>query len=421
VAAAALAVAVALVSAGTEPAAASNGVDSWPSQYGGPGNTTFNAGESVLTTSTATRVTQAWSLDDYAGSYVAPAVAAGVAYHVDGPGPVTNYTNRFTATAVRTGATSWTLQLPVGDQFLHGMTVVGRLAVMPFNGNRTAGGVLAVDLQARRIAWTSSLPPSSIAGQGNAATGYLAADTTRAYVGGSSNVINAFRLSDGALLWTAPYTYTSQSGGLHAVNGIAVGSGAVFTGGDEGIVAYDAASGRRLWNVPGYTYTPMVTGGRVYAATSVGVLAVSAGGCGGPTCRVLWSKALGTLAYPPQIGGANGTTLFATFTRTAPSAAAVVARLSASTGAVQWSATTGLSFDQPVRAGNVLWVRNWYRQGDVTEYRLLAYGASTTGTKPLRSIPGAGRSIGGGVAVAGGTVIVQLWPGTLAGFRAPGT
>jgi outer membrane protein assembly factor BamB len=257
---------------------------------------------------------------------------------------------------------------------------------------------------------------------GNEQTTQLVTDGTRAFVGGAGYAVNAYRLSDGAHLWSVPFENDSQ-GGIVAPTGMAASNGVLYTGSHQSITARSGATGRQLWVVPGGFEAPVVAGGRVFAPTPTGVAAAAAGGCGAPVCPLLWRRVLGQLNYPAQLGGADGSTLFAAYLVPGGSEGiGHLTRLSAVTGAVQWSATAGNTFDRPARAGNVIFVRNWYRNAqNLAGYRLLAYSATATGPGYLRAIPNAGAGDGGGVAVAGGSVLVKVWSGPLIGYRVPGT
>lgn len=417
------------------PVASAVPVDAWPSADGGPAATRWNPGEAVLTPGNAGQVQRAWAARLPIGMSTAPAIVAGVAYHVVGTGNVF-VPSAFTATSVRTGATLWTLRLPVGVQYLDGVSVSGGRAVVSFDGHDRPGGVLAVDLPTRRVAWTRYLPapvaPFTWMGTRAPDAGPATVDGGRVYVTGSSNAINAYRLTDGVSLWRAPLTSTS-SGMANRVDGIAAAGTVVYTGGAEGVVAYDAATGRRLWTGPG-SGAPVVTGGRVLSAVEDGVVAVAAAGCGRSTCSALWRTRLPYVWRTPLLGGADGTTAFVTWVRAAPAQpgvapqdAGMLARLSVATGAVQWSTSAGTWSSAPVRAGGTVWARNAtleYRGTSVVEvYRLMAWPAAGTGTAPLRTIPlGEDRSgVHGGLAVGGGTVVVTTWPQHLDGFRVPGT
>jgi hypothetical protein len=91
-------------------------------------------------------------------------------------------------------------------------------------------------------------------------------------------------------------------------------------------------------------------------------------------------------------------------------------RLSASTGAVQWSSTTAPFLNYPVRVANTVWV---IANGDT----LLGWSASATQAAPLRSLKEAvdAQGIVQGIAGASGTLMVQKWPDLLTGYRVPGT
>lgn len=402
-------------------AAAATGADAWTSPYAGGANSGYDPGESALTTANVGRLRQAWSLQNFQGPYVPPTIVSGVAYYVikdlgGTEGPL------FMATSVRTGATLWKLSLSGQQQFWLGASVVGNLAVLPFNGLWGPGGVTAVDLTSHRVAWTSYLPATALPEMGNEQTGQLVTDGTRAFVGGAGYAVNAYRLSDGAHLWSAAFERDSQ-GGIVAPAGMAASNGVLYTGSHQSITARSAATGRQLWVVPGGFEAPVVAGGRVFVPTRTGVAAAAAGGCGAPVCPLLWQRALGQPYLPPQLGGADGSTLFAAyFVPGGSEGIGHLTRLSAATGAVQWSATAGITFDRPARAGNVVFVRNWYRDASgLAGYRLLAYSAAATGPGYLRAIPKAGDGDGGGVAVAGGSVLVKVWSGPLIGYRVPGT
>lgn len=409
------------------PGASAAPADAWDSADAGAGHGRNNPGESVITPANAGQVRQAWGLDRYAGMTVAPAVVGGVAHHVVTPGVVSEPAT-FTATSVRTGATLWTVRLPGNATYHRGVSVSGRLAVVPFDGYRRAGGVLAVDLTTRRVAWARSLPAPSaaFAWMGPVATtaGPVTVDGGRVYLSGSSNAVNAYRLSDGAPLWRTPFT-TAPGGTVNAIEGIAAAGSVVYTGGDEGVVAHDAATGRRLWTAPGQG-APVVAGSRVLSAVHDGVIAVAAAGCGRSTCPALWRNRVPEVFHAPVLGGADGSTAFLTYTR-APSTGGVVgvlARFSVATGAVQWTAKAGTWLSEPVRAGGTVWVRNEHRPGGGPEvYRLLAWSATAGGTTPLRSValPADRQGITGGLAVAGGTVVATTWPRYLDGFRVPET
>lgn len=407
---------------GLSPAAAA-GTDAWYSGTGGPGNTFFNPGESVLTPSTAGRVQQAWAAQQR-GVHLAPTVVGGVVYYVDNS--TTGDASRLIAASPRTGARLWSLPLPRDQRYRFGISVVGDLAVMSYGGMfGKRAGVTAVNLRTHRAVWNKALPPlpAEYSWLDGSLPGQLVADATRVYVTGGSTNLTAHRLSDGALLWSKP-----MSAPFRAAS-VAVADGVVYAGGteaDRGILtAFSATTGNRLWSARSGGL-PVVAGGRVFSVnhTATGIAAFAAGGCGKSVCPPLWNREIPDLVNASlHIGGANGSTLFATWAISAEKG--TLARISAATGAVLWSAPAGGTVvGTPVRGGDVVWVLT---AGPSTttgqEYRLKAFAATGSNKAPLRTIVqpyGVGYS-DQDIAVAAGTVLVQSWPSTLTAYRIPGT
>jgi hypothetical protein len=412
--------------------AAAAAPDAWSSQSAGPGNALVNAGESVITAANASRVTKAWTATEALSATQAPAVVNGVVYYINNPRN-TSQSSTFTAASAKTGATLWTLTLAPGQSSIRGMSISGRLAVFPYDGAYPkAGGVTAVDLSTHKVAWTRSLPAPAISWMGNSQAGEVATDGARVYVPGAGNVLNTYRLADGAPLWSAPVTFNLGTT-PDRVNGYAVGSGLVYTGGLEGIVAYDVTTGKRRWTAPGYG-APVVAGGRVYSSTGTGVIAVNANGCGAASCPALFTKDFSKdSATGLTIGATDATTMFVSYTRSLPPAAGsttgrsigVIARLATGNGAVQWSASLGRYSTPAVRGGNTIWVINEYADSSgVIAYRILGLPATGTSTTPLRTIaiPQSQAGFPQSLAIAGGTLFDQGWvPAMLTGYRIPGT
>jgi outer membrane protein assembly factor BamB len=388
--------------------------DTWTAFAGDAGNAATNPGETVITTVTAARVGTAWATTSRSASPYAPAVVDGAALRVVSTGNVYD-PSQLTSTSPTTGATLGTVQLPGGAQYYSGLTVTGSLALIPFHGFQRPGGVLAVDLSTRKVVWSRDLPASALSWSGNSQAGLPYTDGQRVYVSGSSNVVNAYRLSDGALLWTAPITFNSQNT-PNRVDGMAVGNGAVFTAGAEGLVAYDAATGRRLWTGPG-SGRPVVAGGRVFVTGSGVVQALPAAGCGKATCAPSWTTPFPVLnPNTLEVAGADASTLFVTYS----DGTGVVTRLSASTGARQWSATVGRYATGLVRGGDMVWLNNEYADASgAVAQRIVGFSATATGSVPLRTIPltadlaGFPQTLG----VAAGTLFQQVNGRALVGYR----
>lgn len=397
--------------------------DAWTAGLGDGGNSVNNPGETVITAANAGRVARAWTDTGRSSTPYAPAVVGGVAYHVLTTGNVYN-PSTLVASSARTGATLWSLSLPGSASYEDGMAVSGQLAVIPFTGWQRAGGVVAVNLATRRIVWSRDLPVPTIGWMGNSVAGRPYTDGSRVYVSGAGNAVNAYRLGDGALQWTAPLTTNAVNGAPNAVDGLAVGNGVVFTAGDEGLVARDAATGRRLWTGPGADSSLVVAGSRVFAQDGAAtVLAFPAAGCGRATCAPLWKndsfwkKGANWLT----IGGADTDSLFVTYSVNGGK----VARLSAATGAVQWQTTVGRTANGLVRAGTTVWLLNEYvSSSGAVAMRIVAFSTAATGAAPIRiiAVPQDEYGFPESLAVAGGTLFNQTWAtGHLVGYRVPGT
>jgi len=256
----------------------------------------------------------------------------------------------------------------------------------------------------RTIAWTAAVPGDD--GQHHAYSSHqVYTDGTRAYVV-AYDTLTAFRLSDGAVAWTTRLPHNTFVG-------IAVGAGSVFVGYDDGpdhtgITAYAATTGRKVWTGPGQG-RPVVAGGRVFATSFGTVHAMDADGCGKATCPALWSKRLPTTSGDIVLGAADARSVFVSHQKPAADGpAGVLTRLSAGSGAQQWSRTLGQQFSPAVRGGDVVWVINPYRAADGSpEARILGFTATGTRTASLRNLPAEQSGSPQSLAIGGGTLLNQ--------------
>jgi outer membrane protein assembly factor BamB len=377
------------------------------------------AGEASVTAANAASVRLAWADDDHSGGIGAPTVVNGKVFSAvntrQGQNPM-----RFEVRSVRTGAVLWQLALPGGNTYTRGVTVVASRAraFVSYNGHAQPGGIVAIDLSHRTIAWKRDLPPALKSWTGNSSGGSVLADTYRVYTSGADRAVIAYRLSDGRPLWSVPTPDNSQ-GVPRKQYGLAVANGVLYRSDDGGLTAYAASSGRRLWTASG-SGSPVVAGGRVFTGNHGGITAFDADGCGRRTCSPLWSRRLGFLAYPAQVGGASGTMLFATY-REDETGNGYISRLSATSGAVTWTASLGRGGGPAARGGSTVWATASLVQpdGSVT-CGTMGFSAFAKVTAPLTFLDDS--SCGQrGVAVAGGTVLLQQWIGPLLAYRVPGT
>jgi outer membrane protein assembly factor BamB len=406
------------------PAAAAP-TSSWTSPSGGNGNAMHNPGEATITAGNAARLARAWTAERAnAEGGQRPTVVGDVVYFVHRYWSPTDPSTLVAASA-RTGRTLWQVALSAPNQlfFPDGVTVAGKLVLVPFQEPRGAGaGLMAVDTTSRRIAWTSKVTPNSA--QSYAWSGHrVYADANRAYVYLSDYTLAAYRLSDGKLQWTVRL---EDREGV----GIALGAGVLYVGYEPrtpGITAYDAATGRRLWTAPGQG-TPVVAGSRVFARSGNSVVAVAAAGCGRATCPVVWTRSFPS-GSDVTLGAADGSTLFVTYRKPVPAnrhgdtRAGVIARLSAATGAQQWTTTVGSYSTPVVRGGSVVWVVNEYRASSgALGHRILGFSATGTRTSALASIPAQQRGFPQTLTVGGGTLFNKTnVPQSLVAYRVPGT
>jgi hypothetical protein len=425
-AAALLAVGLGLGLLSPAPPAGAATANAWSSPSGGNGNSMLNAGEATITPGNAGRVARAWTATGAnADGGQRPTVVGDVVYYLHRYHSSTDPSTLVAASA-RTGTTLWqvTLSRPNDLFFFDGVTVTGNLALVSYQQPRAAGaGLMAVDLTRRTVAWTSAVAPNSA--QSYAWSGHrVYADASRAYVYLSDHTLAAYRLTDGRVQWTVRL---DDRQGV----GIALGAGVLYVGYDggriPGITALDAATGRRLWTGPGQG-TPVVAGNRVLSSTGVSVVALDARGCGAPTCPALWTKSFRS-ATDVTLGAADGTSVHVTYRKPAPANpygdrfAGVLARLSVTNGAQQWTTTLGGYVTAAVRGGDVVWVINEYRtQAGVLGYRILGFTATGTSTSALASLPAQQRGFPQTLTVGGGTVLNKTnVPQQLIGYRVPGT
>lgn len=391
--------------------AATTPPDVWSSDAAGGGHTYANTGETAISSTSAAKLKAAWKTTN-GSSFVAPAVVGGVAYHAINPGNA-NDQSTVVASSVRTGARLWSVSLPESEYY-RGQSVSGGVAVLPFEGWHRLGGVTAVDLSTHKVLWSRSRPASTIdPGNDDGTGGPVAVDSGNAYLLAGNNDLTAYNLKTGALLW-----HLDPSAGVKA---IAAGGGRLYTGGypsggGPGLVAYNGSTGKKEWTAPGLYGQPAVDGSVVLAPTYQGVGSVAAAGCAASTCKLTWSESFGAQPDSIVIGAATPTTFFVAFEPTS-SDTGRLKRISTTTGTVQWTYRTPQPLGQvPIRAGNTVWVLT-----DI--HTVKGWSVSTTASAALKTItlPSADDGVVGGIADAGGSLLVDIFAGDLTAYRIPGS
>ncbi|MDH2442391.1 PQQ-like beta-propeller repeat protein [Amnibacterium sp. CER49] len=410
------------LSAATGASASTVPADRWATSSGNAGNAEVNAGETALTASSAPYVAFRWKLGVDAGIYEqGPVIVNGVAY-MTSDWTITRAPSLL-ALSVKTGAVLWTLPIPPDLLPEHGMTVTGNRLLIGYRWGgptymhqATPGGVIAIDLSTRRIVWHSALP-SENGSSTEALQPY--SDGKQVYVSGAQNAVVAFRLSDGKLLWHVPAPQNPREN-PPAIDGMAVTGGQVFVVDGEGLVAFDGLTGKRLWSSSVATGGPVAADGRIFVMTFSGVSEFSAAGCGKSVCSATWSTRIPHHTLPQYVFlmSADSASLFVTYNTQDGSTNGCygtgynsLARLSARTGQILWSARLGLGVRGVVHAGGLLWAIEDIAAGpcDYPYARLIAVSAtSTTAPRALLQIPLPDYDLAGQqLAVAGGTVFYK--------------
>lgn len=410
-------------------AASAAPVNGWAGTFGDAGNSRDNPGETTITAANASSLQPAWVSSVPGGTVYAPPASGGVAYRIINGQTTPGF--YLAATSVRTGATVWTLQGLPYHLYWDALAVTGHYVIVAYDAGSGSdtGGLLLIDTSARRLVWDRPLPPATISWMGNGSAGVPYTDGARIYVAGASHWINTYRLSDGALLWTGLIATNSQ-GALERFDGFAVARGVVYSAGDEGLVARDAATGNRLWTAPGVSGLPVVAGNHVYGFTSLrvghtSVAAFPTGGCGSPICPPIWQTDIGAGLEYPAISGANTTSLFVTFQRTVAPGGAGVTRLAAGTGKIQWTTPAGDGVGDLVRGSDTIWMFEEYRDTSGIEvWQIVGFSATATSKIPLRTIPMTDSDYFGvpqHLSIVDGSLLQKLNGWTLAAYRIPGT
>lgn len=404
----ALAAGAALTVSAVAATAATTPPDQWTSESAGAGHTNANVGESVITPTSASKLRAAWQTGNGA-SFVAPAVVGGVVYRAVNPDNADDHAT-FIAASARTGARLWSVTLPE-SQYYRGQSVVNGIAVLPFEGWHKLAGVTAVNLSTHKVLWSRSRPPSAN-GNNDGTGGPVAVDSGRVYLLAGDDDLSAYDLQTGTLLWHHDPAYYVQA--------IAAGGGRLYTGGSysgagPGLIAYDGATGRQQWTA-GLYGQPVVVGSLVLADYGTGVGAVSAAGCGAGTCKRIWTRTFGAEPESIAIGAATASSFYVAYTTTSNNTGRLM-RIATGSGAPQWTYANPESFgDAPIRAGGTVWIQT-------ALHTVKGWSVAATGTGALKTItlPSADNGVGGGLADANGSLLVDIFAGALTAYRVPGS
>lgn len=369
----------------TTPTTPVPGSGAWAQGAADAGNSGFNPGENQLTAASAPHLQTAWVTPVF--NIEGAVIAGGAAYYVPMPTNTADHATLMVKNVV-TGSTLWSLQLPLGT-FGTGAVVGGQI-LLPFLYAPDGAGLLSVDLSTHRVMWRTVL-----ANNGNYSGSVIAATGIAFFDDGTA--FNAYRISDGHLLWSHVDTSTTAAAGYAAVGST------VYTLGGGNLIAYSATSGSRQWSAPAaasLTSGPIVADGHVYLSEGAEIQAYSADGCGRVTCGPAWDTVLPGNPSNVLIGAAGNGRVFAGWRDEtgASNWPSYLRSLSATSGAATWTAKTRGSGLPPVRAGNLVWLQ-------VDNNKIQAYDAATGAVVTTATIPYA-LGVPQPIAIADGSIVI---------------
>jgi outer membrane protein assembly factor BamB len=154
----------------------------------------------------------------------------------------------------------------------------------------------------------------------------------------------ALQIASGRIRWSAPLD------GHSASDGIAVGNGRLYVGGNTEVYAFSAATGRLIWTssiVTGVNSGPITVGNYVYLTDQSGdVFALNA-----QTGTVHWDRGLGAAVTLGDPTLASGTV----YVSSGDESQGILYAINAADGALRWSVTEHSSTN-PVAAGRAIYI-----------------------------------------------------------------
>jgi outer membrane protein assembly factor BamB len=256
-----------------------------------------------------------------------------------------------------TGATLWKFTAPVYNGFMGAPVAVNGHVFAATLGSTPAVYALRQDTGA--VVWQTPLP-----GTGSRAS--IAAGGGRVFVNTDAHQLHSLNQLTGAMQWSA----NTSAGTTSQESSPAIGFNKVYVGSDDGLYAFDFATGALAWKyalpaIVGFSSPVIVSSGAalplvLISANDMKVHAVHAN-----TGSGVWTYTSNvTLAFS-SAAFANGRV----FTQNYGDAVA----LDINTGAVLWTQATGLSRKTPAIAGRVV----YYSDGNVVMGLDTATGAPT--------------------------------------------
>lgn len=311
------------------PAAAAPPPANWAQDGYGPGNTSYNPAESVINSSTVGKLKTRWTVTPKSGTDgcplapVAPVVVGSRMFVLE------PYGNGVGAYDTKTGKRLWSYT--AGHVEATGLAVSGSTVVVTdvncYSNSSYDSNVVALDAATGAERWSSLTPWTTdtvVVDAGTVAVSGFCGTCDDAAYG-----VEAFRLSDGASLWTRPNAVLAgpvSAGGRILLAGtdgdyteavsITTGAGPWATGlryaasaadpvraqyyvtGPVGLRALATASGKTLWTVKNESGDLATDGRRVYVASAGRINAYDT-----KTGKRLWTRVLASPGNLVRAGG----------------------------------------------------------------------------------------------------------------------
>ena len=311
------------------PTPAQAATPGWTHDGYGPGNTGYNAAESVVNSGTIKKLKLKWRAVPQPGTdgcqeQTTPVVADGRMFMIDGGG--------VGAYDFKTGRRLWSNPTVMEDLVHRTMTVTGGLVITTgywcYGVSDPSGHIVALDAETGKVRWSlleGSATESVLADSGMLVS-YSVCEVCSSYW------VSGYRASDGAYVW-------GQEGVLSSP--VSAGGRLLLTGTEMGSFAVAATTGKLLWR-SGVAWSVLASnpsGDQFYVRGPEGRLAALKAATG----KVLWSM--------PSAAGQ----LSADGRRVYVSHEGAITAYDAADGRQLWR-RAGVPDSRPIRAGGLLYV-----------------------------------------------------------------
>jgi outer membrane protein assembly factor BamB len=274
------------------------------------------------------------------------------------------------------GATLWTFQAPANNGFMGAPVAVNDHVFVATLGLTPRVYALRQDTGA--VVWQTPLPST-----GSRAS--IAVGGARVLVNTDAHQLYALDQTGGAVLWTA----NTSGGATSQESSPAIGFNKVYVGSDDGLYAFDFATGALAWKYTlpgpvGFSSPVIVSSGAAVPLVLIGAVDMKVHAVNANTGAGVWTSTSNISLADTSVAFGDGRV----FTRNYSGAVA----LDVNSGAVLWTSGIGLPTKTPAIGGRVA----YYSDGNTVFALEAATGA------PIWKAP-----IPGGI-VAGGDMAITL-------------